>query len=147
MRIKVNTYAAIHKINQALEAGLAELTEGGRDELQKAADKVADKWSDEIPAGRGGSWNDWMKDIQGRVTITGKSNFFVRLGWLDGGPPAKDGSGTWFIYHDTGYQMFGGPHFVSGLNNYLKMRSMLLDEMDAASDRIARRVEREISRR
>ena len=141
MRITVNSYVA-KKIDDFVANAAKELREGAAVEFQKAGDKVAQEWSNAIPAGRGGSWNAQMKNISAKVTTPDSGGFFVRMGWLNGPPRAENGRTTWFIYHDTGYHMYGTQHWVSGIGVYLSMRSKLLDEMDAARSRVYRKIER-----
>lgn len=128
-RVTINQYSArrvLGKINGAPKEFLNAIQE----ELQEASDKVAEEWSDAIPNGRGGSYNAEMKNIQAAVTQPRRGGFFIRMGWLDGGPPAADGRSTWFIYHDTGYHFYGTGHWVGGLGQFLKRQSQLMDEIE-----------------
>lgn len=140
MKIQINSFMAV-RLDRMVDGATKELTDGAEKEFQKAADKVAQEWSDAIPAGRGGSRSAQMKDISAIVTQPKRGGFFVRMGWLNGPPMAEDGKQTWFIYHDTGYHAFGKT-WVPGIGVYLSMRSKVLDEMDNAADRVARRVEK-----
>ncbi len=89
------------------------LTKDAQAEYQKAADDTAEYWSNRIPAGRGGSWNSQMKDIDGVVSMPKAGGFFVRVGWLNNPPMAEDGKVTWFIYHDTGYHFYANDRIAA----------------------------------
>lgn len=123
------------------------LSKGALEEYQRAADEVADYWSDRIPAGRGGSHNAEMKNITGKVTMPKSGGYFVRVGWLGSPPMAKNGATTWFVFHDTGYRFYGGPHWVQGLMIQGDARSLLIDKMKDANDNIAAKVEAAARRR
>lgn len=132
------------RIDAAVLQGKKELTEVARKEYQKAAEEAADWWGSRVRAsGRGGGWNAQMSNINAKVTMPRAGGFFVRVGWFDpSGPRAEDGRTSWFVYHDTGYDMFGrGSTFIPGLMLQLDARQRLEKEMRAANERIAARVE------
>lgn len=117
------------------------LTVEAKKRYQDAADEVAEYWSNRIPEGRGGQHNAQMKNISAIVTTPKIGGFFVRVGWLNNPPMAENGATTWFVYHDTGYHFYGGPHWVKGLMIQQDARGMLIDKMKDASDQIASEVE------
>lgn len=121
------------------------LTEDAEREYTKAATEVAEWWSKGIrSSGRGGaSWNSQMADVKGKATQPRSGGFFVRVGWIDGSPPrAADGSATWFVYQDSGYRFFGGPHWVQGLGLQIQARSKLGDAIHDANKKLADKVKR-----
>lgn len=138
-RIQINSFG-VKRLSSRLAQAPAKFIEIARDEIREAGDQVAKDWSDAIPEGRGGGWNAQMKNIQAQATTPGGTSVYVRMGWLAGGPQAANGSGTWFIYHDTGYNMFNSGYFVSGLGQYLKRQSQLADEIDKAQERMETRI-------
>lgn len=117
------------------------LMKDAQQEYQRAADDAAEYWSGRIPSGRGGSWNSQMKDVTGSVTMPKAGGFFVRVGWLNNPPQAKDEKTSWFVYHDTGYRMYGGSHWVAGLMIQQDARARLVENLRDANDRIAAKVE------
>lgn len=132
------------RIDAAVLQGQRILTQDARDEYQEAADTAAEWWGSRIrSSGRGGSWNAQMSDINAQVTTPKSGGFFVRVGWFNpSGPQAEDGKTSWFVYQDTGYDLFGqGKHFIPGLLLQLDARQQLELEMFKANERIARRVE------
>lgn len=127
--------------------GAIKVLESSRQEFQDAADDVADWWGAGIrSSGRGGSHNGQMANIQTQVTTPRAGGYFIRVGWLSGAPQAADGATTWFVYQDTGYRLFGGSHIVPGLMLQIDARQRLEIAIFKASERIARRAEREIGR-
>lgn len=141
-RVKINTYSA-QRIADRLRGAPPVLLDEAEKQLQKAGDKVAKTWSDAIASsGRGGGqWNAQMSNVQAKVTQPSSGGFFLRIGWLDGGPaPAGGGASTWFIYHDTGYRFYGTSHWVSGLGQFLARRAEMLDEADKITARVEARL-------
>lgn len=136
-RVSVNMYTAQRLLGR-IDGAPQVLLDETEKQLQKVGDNVAQEWSDAIPAGRGGSHNSQMKDITAQVTQPRSGGFFLRMGWLNGGPPpVGGGASTWFVYHDTGYLAFNRGPRVEGLGQFLKRRAQVLD----ASERIKSRVE------
>ena len=131
------------RLDEAILRGQKILKEDARKRYQEAADDVADEWGGKISAsGRGGSHNSAMANINSQVTSPKAGGFFVRVGWFD--PPglqAEDGKTSWFVYQDTGYQMFGGPHHIPGLLLQVDMRQKLELKMREANEDIAAKVE------
>lgn len=137
------------RVTDAVVAGQRVLTSEAQSEYQKAADDVAEWWGGRIRAsGRGGSHNAAMSNINAKVTQPKAGGFFVRVGWFDpSGPIAEDGKTSWFVYQDTGYDLFGrGNTFIPGLMLQLDARQRLEVAMRDANERIANKVEREFRR-
>lgn len=132
------------RIDAAVLRGQKELTDGARKEYQEAAEEAAEWWGDRIRAsGRGGQWNAQMSNINSQVTSPKSGGFFIRVGWFNpAGPRAEDNRTSWFVYQDTGYDLFGrGSTFIPGLMLQIDARQRLENEMRKANERIADRVE------
>lgn len=132
------------RIDAAVLQGKKELTLGARREYQEAAEEAAEWWGGRVRAsGRGGRWNAQMSNINAQVTTPKAGGFFIRVGWFNpSGPMAEDGRTSWFVYQDTGYDLFGrGSTFIPGLMLQLDARQRLETEMRKANERIAERVE------
>lgn len=124
-----------------------ELTTKAQKQFEKEAEDVAEWWSGRIKAsGRGGRHNSEMANVRAAVTQPRSGGFFVRMGWLDSPPRAADGSTTWFVYQDQGYDPFGmirkgyNASMVPGLMLQMDARRMLAEGMRDASSRVARNV-------
>lgn len=138
-RVTINAYTAQRLLGRIDSAPQVLLNETEK-ELQKIGDRSAQEWSDAIVSdGRGGqTWNSPMSKVEARVTQPRSGGFFLRMGWLNGGPaPVGGGASTWFIYQDTGYLAFNRGPRVAGLGQFLKRRSEVLD----AAERIAAKIE------
>lgn len=132
------------RIDQATLRSQKILTEDARSEYLDEMREVSEWWGGKIRAsGRGGSHNGQMSNIETQISSTGSGKFFMRVGWLGSPPQAADGKTTWFVYQDTGYHMFGGPHFVPGLMLQIDARQRLTEGVRDANKRLAARVERE----
>ena len=146
MRVTVNMYAA-QRIRGRLASAPKVMLDGIQEELQEAGDRIAGEWGDAVSAsGRGGAnWNKEMSNVTAQVTQPKSGGFFLRLGWLNGGPaPVGGGASTWFVYHDTGYLAFGRGPRVSGLGQFLKRRSEMLDAADAIAGKVEARLRRHL---
>lgn len=146
MRVTVNMYAAQRVLGRLASAPKV-LLDGIEEELQEAGDRVTGEWGDAVSAsGRGGAnWNKEMSNVTAQVTQPKSGGFFLRLGWLNGGPaPVGGGASTWFVYHDTGYLAFGRGPQVSGLGQFLKRRSEMLDAADAIAGKVEARLRRHL---
>ena len=95
-------------------------------EGRQIASSVADKWSNKVRAsGRGGRWNAQMSRIETSFTHPKSGALFVRMGWLGNPPMAEDGKTTWFVYWDTGFNMFGRGPVMPGIMAQMDARREL----------------------
>lgn len=143
----VSTRFAVKRITDKIHAGINVL-EGDaiKSEYVQAAGDVAEWWSRGIArSGRGGTHNRQMASIESRVTKS-RSGWNIRVGWLGHPPMAADGKTTWFVYQDTGYQLFGGSRFIPGLMLQIDARQRLEIAIRDANERIAIKVEQAVRR-
>ena len=90
------------------------------------ASEEADKWSNKVRAsGRGGSHNAQMSRIETSFTHPKSGSLFVRMGWLGNPPMAADGKTTWFVYWDTGFNLFGRGQMMPGIMAQMDARRNL----------------------
>lgn len=142
-----STRFAAKRITDKIHAGI-DVLQGDviKAEYTQAAGDVAEWWSRGIArSGRGGSHNRQMASIESRVTKSA-TGWNIRVGWLGSPPMAEDGRTTWFVYQDTGYQLFGGSRFIPGLLLQIDARQRLEIGIRDANERIALKVERAIRR-
>lgn len=132
------------RIVDNIQAGINVLEREPEPEYREAARDTAEWWSRRILAsGRGGSHNRQMASIETRVSKTGKG-WSIRVGWLGNPPIAADGKTSWFVYQDTGYQLFGGSRYIAGLMLQMDAREKLEKNIRDANERIAAKAERAV---
>lgn len=134
------------RITDSIEAGINVLEKESKKEYVQAAGEVAEWWSKGIlRSGRGGSHNRQMASISSAVN-GGGGRFSIRVGWLGSPPMAADGKTSWFVYNDTGYRLFGGSRFISGLMLQIDARQRLEVAIRDANERLAAKTHRAIRR-
>lgn len=147
MGTKISTRFFTKRIDEFFDEADEALTTYAAKQYQEAADETAEWWSNRIRAsGRGGRHNSDMANIEAAVTQPKKGGFFVRVGWLNGAPPAEDGRTTWYVYQDTGYDPFGmirkgyNAQRVPGLFIQQDARDRLKANMQQANTRILHKI-------
>lgn len=134
------------RITDSIEAGINVLENDSKKEYTQAAGEVAEWWSKGISrSGRGGSHNRQMASISSAVNGSG-GRFNIRVGWLGSPPMAADGKTSWFVYQDTGYHLFGGSRFISGLMLQIDARQRLEVAIRDANERLVAKTHRAIRR-
>lgn len=128
--------AAARSINRSLEV-----------EGKQIASEEADRWSNKVRAsGRGGSWNAQMSRIETSFTHPKSGSLFVRMGWLGNPPEAADGKTTWFVYWDTGFNLFGRGTMMPGIMAQMDARRNLTRRFNELARDIVDETERIIGR-
>lgn len=112
-------------------------------EARTIASQEADRWSNKVRAsGRGGRWNAQMARIETAFTKPKSGALFVRMGWLGNPPMAEDGKTTWFVYWDTGFNMFGRGPVMPGIMAQMDARRNLTRRFNELARDIADEAER-----
>lgn len=150
MSVKVSARFVTKRIASNLRMAGDVLNRDLRHEVEAIAQDEADRWSSKVArAGRGGSLHAQMRNIETQVTVPKSGAVFIRMGWLSSPPIAKDGKTSWFVYWDTGFQLFGRPgeaNAMPGIKAQMDARINLNRRVNNLVYDIARKVERTATR-
>lgn len=140
-----STRFVARRITQKLQQAATQISRDVDVEGRAIASEEADNWSNKIRAsGRGGRWNAQMARIETAFTHPKSGALFVRMGWLGNPPMAEDGKTTWFVYWDTGFNMFGRGPVMPGIMAQMDARRNLTRRFNELARDIVDEAERTI---
>lgn len=140
-----STRFVVRRIHGKLQDAATSINRSVEVEGRAIASEEADRWSNKVRAsGRGGSHNAQMSRIETAFSHPKSGALFVRMGWLGNPPMAADGKTSWFVYWDTGFNLFGRGQMMPGIMAQMDARRSLTRRFNELARDIVDEAERKL---